>query len=155
MMRMGVFTALYFLVFLVGNFQAFASSNVAPNPPDGSTSVDTNGNQTSSSFGGGGVQMEYDREPGDPREPYIPPPEEPVCSTSTCITPITNNTAEHTYVQFEEIETRIEETSAEECLPPISTGAIVYRQIAGATEQYPDRFCLNKGCNYAREETCQ
>ena len=146
-----------------------ATGATPPNPPDGSTGGGTTGGGTTGGgttgggttgggtgfTGGGGYQDEYDREPGDQREPYVPPPEEAVCSTSTCITPITVNTAEHTYVQFEEIETRIEETSAEECLPPISTGAVVFRQVVGETETYPDKFCLNKGCNYEREETCQ
>ncbi|MEM6812010.1 MAG: hypothetical protein AAF549_06040 [Pseudomonadota bacterium] len=140
-----------------------AGGGTPPAPPTGPTGQGQSGGGPSQNPDGsplivpgpnGGPIGNYPREPGDPRDPYVIPPEIPTCNTSTCITTETVLTAEHGYVDFQDIQTDLDRILPGNCLPPINTGLTVFRQYSGQIEEYPDRFCTNKGCSYLRDNQC-
>jgi len=135
----------------------------APAPPDGPTVAPPPGTpgftgydyETIPNYGQGGQTGTYNRDVPPIRTPYVPPPHRNLCDTPTCITQDTVSIADHDFVRFDNVETDLDLITSEgTCLPPIETGVIVQRQIIGGLINYPDSFCLNKGCSYIEEEGC-
>lgn len=175
-MKILTFTLLFAVIYSSGlmlDGNAFAQTaeedeelieNMAPNPPDGSTSNAVTQNTTTTATAADGSSIAYTtipetddtvNEPISLREEYEGEAVETKCPTSTCITPEIVAFADHIAVNQDKLITNFPNIiGEEECLPPISTGNIVIKQISGGAIKYADNFCRGTGCSFIQAEGC-